>query len=239
MASPTILSVAFCICDETTLTDFIPPCEILASANCANTVFFPEYLQPLVSYRFRFEFIAPSMRPVTAGFRGGGMFGPTINPTKTYQQAMKEDIQYDVIWVPAGPLPNLNTMTPRTPQDELEFIRFQAPGAKYIVSVCTGAAILAEAGLLSGKRATTNKMFFRVVEAMSPKDVEWVPVARWIVDGNIWTSSGVIAGTDMTLAFMEHLMGRQVAQHMRAHVEVIEHKQDEDPFAAEAMLGLI
>ncbi|KIY66250.1 class I glutamine amidotransferase-like protein [Cylindrobasidium torrendii FP15055 ss-10] len=236
---PTVLSIAFCICDETMLTHFIPSCEILAGLNLSETFLFPQRLQPLITYRFRFEFIAPTMRPVTAGLMGGGTFGPTINPTKTYEQAMREGIQYDIVWVPSGPLPNMTNMTTRTPRSQLEFISTQAPGARYIVSVCTGAAVLAEAGLLSGKRATTNKIFFRLVESISPRDIEWVQVARWVVDGHIWTSSGMIAGVDMTLAFIEHLMGREVAQYIRARVEAIEHNQTEDPFAMSNVLGLV
>ncbi|KIY65457.1 class I glutamine amidotransferase-like protein [Cylindrobasidium torrendii FP15055 ss-10] len=229
----TTLSVAVCICDDTTLTDFIPPCEIMSSANFAETPLFPEHLQAEVTYRFRFEFIAPSMRPIAAVFMP---FGPSINPTKTYNDALKEGYQYDIIWVPAGPMPNMITKTDRTPQIELDFIKAQAPKAKYILSVCGGSIILAMAGVLSGKRATSNKLFFRVAEEISPKDITWVPVARWVVDGNVWTSSGVTSGIDMTLAFMEHLMGRSVAQHMRSQVEVIEHKQDEDPFGVYSAL---
>ncbi|KAJ6529622.1 hypothetical protein B0H19DRAFT_968267, partial [Mycena capillaripes] len=55
---------------------------------------------------------------------------------------------------------------------------------------------LALAGVLTGKRATTNKSFYRTIVALMPKDINWVPEARWVVDGNVWTSSGVSAGDD-------------------------------------------
>ena len=51
----------------------------------------------------------------------------------------------------------------RTPKEEIDFIKNQAPGAKYIISVCTGSFHLATAGVLEGKRATTNKKFFRFI----------------------------------------------------------------------------
>lgn len=56
------------------------------------------------------------------------------------------------------------TGTDRTPPSEYEFIKTQSPGAKYVLSVCGGSFILANAGVLAGKRATTNKALFRVFE---------------------------------------------------------------------------
>jgi len=102
----------------------------------------------------------------------------------------------------------------RTPKEEIEFIKYQAPGAKYIMSVCGGSVPLATAGILDGKRATTNKKFFHLIsvclsriilytisadhcnalQAITSKKITWVPKARWVIDGNIWTSSGVAAG---------------------------------------------
>jgi transcriptional regulator GlxA family with amidase domain len=62
-----------------------------------------------------------------------------------------------------GPRPDSFTGVDRTPKEELDFIRAQAPKAKYILSVCSGALQLALAGVLAGKRATTNKVFYRVI----------------------------------------------------------------------------
>ena len=63
-----------------------------------------------------------------------------------------------------GPLPDPTTGADRTPQAEIDFIKAQAPKAKYVMSVCAGSAILAAAGVLSGKKATTNKMMLRTIE---------------------------------------------------------------------------
>lgn len=95
-----------------------------------------------------------------------------------------------------------------------EFIRRQSPGAKYILTVCTGSLILARTGLLNGKRATTNKRAFRSVqvslnnvvwgrfdgarlqEETEDLPIAWVAKARWVAteDKKIWTGSGISAG---------------------------------------------
>jgi putative intracellular protease/amidase len=62
-----------------------------------------------------------------------------------------------------------------------------------IASVCTGAQRLARAGVLEGKRATTNKVLFNSV-SKDGENVTWVPTARYVRDGKVWTSSGVAAG---------------------------------------------
>ena len=63
-----------------------------------------------------------------------------------------------------GPIPDPVTETHNIPESEITFIKAQAPKAKYVMSVCGGSAILALAGVLSGKRATTNKSFFKLIE---------------------------------------------------------------------------
>ena len=65
---------------------------------------------------------------------------------------------------PLGPIPDPVTGDTYVPPAEIAFIKAQAPGAKYVMSVCGGSAILAQAGILSGKKATTNKAFFKLVE---------------------------------------------------------------------------
>ncbi|KAF7974302.1 hypothetical protein HWV62_12454 [Athelia sp. TMB] len=184
-----------------------------------------------VPYRVKIDYLAPTLDPVKTSSLADFVL-PTINPTKTYHAAIHEGIQYDILWIPAGPIPDAITGADGTPPSEYDFIKAQAPGAKYVLSVCGGSFILGNAGVLSGRRATTNKAFFRLIEKLTPKDIKWVAKARWVVDGNLWTSSGVSAGSDMALAFVDHLVGPQIARSIRGLHEVSEHTQEEDPFAA-------
>ncbi|KAJ6622158.1 class I glutamine amidotransferase-like protein [Mycena sp. CBHHK59/15] len=216
---PETLSVAVCISDEVTLSDFIPPIEILSGINDADHPIFGAAMGE-VPYRATFEYLSPTLEPVVSL---KGRAAPTINPTMTYADAITSGKQFDILWVPAG--------QNRIPKEEIQFIAMQAPKAKYILSVCGGAVQLAFAGVLSGKRATTNKAFYRAITAATPKDIQWVPKARWVVDGNIWTSSGVAAGSDMALAFVEHLVGAKAARQIRGTVEIPEVTQQDDPFA--------
>ncbi|KAJ7481819.1 class I glutamine amidotransferase-like protein [Mycena latifolia] len=224
---PETLSIAVCVSDEVTLSDFITPIEILASLNDADDPVFGAGM-PEVSHRVTLDYLAPTMDPVVSV---KGRLAPTFNPTLTYADVLASGKQFDVIWVPAGPVPDFTTGESRIPKDEIAFIAQQAPKAKYVMSVCGGAIQLAFAGVLAGKRATTNKALYRMIVAATPKDIQWVPQARWVVDGKVWTSSGVAAGSDMALAFVEHLAGAKVARFIRGVIEIPEVTEKDDPFA--------
>ena len=81
------------------------------------------------------------------------------------------------------------------------------------MTVCSGTALLARTGLLDGRRATTNKMFFHEVAQEGPR-VEWIREARWVEDGKYATSSGVSAGIDMALAVIAKLVGPQISDSL-------------------------
>lgn len=68
--------------------------------------------------------------------------------------------------------------------------------AEYVLSVCTGAALLAKTGLLANRNATSNKKVFEWVKSIS-NNVNWIREARWIADDKFYTPSGVSAGMDM------------------------------------------
>jgi transcriptional regulator GlxA family with amidase domain len=75
-----------------------------------------------------------------------------------------------------------------------DFIKLRFKSLEYLVGVSFGAVSLARAGVLDGKRATTNKSAWKWITERGP-NVTWVPQARWVEDGKIWTTSGMASGT--------------------------------------------
>ncbi|MGW7518210.1 GlxA family transcriptional regulator [Streptomyces sp. NPDC054796] len=90
------------------------------------------------------------------------------------------------------------------------WLRAHAPRAPRLVSVCTGALALAEAGLLDGRRATTHWAFCDKLARDHP-EVEVDPDPVYVRDGHVATSAGVTAGIDLALALVEEDLGREVA----------------------------
>jgi transcriptional regulator GlxA family with amidase domain len=92
-------------------------------------------------------------------------------------------------------------------------MRKMAPVVRRLGSVCVGAFLLAEAGLLNGKRATTHWKFGRELAGRYPRVlVEFNPI--WAKDGNIYTSAGISAGIDLALAWVEEDCGGMVSHEI-------------------------
>ena len=87
---------------------------------------------------------------------------------------------------------------------------------KYTTSVCTGAWILGAAGLLKDKNATTN--WYRAEEVLKMYGAKFKE-GRWIQDGKYWTSAGVSAGIDMSLAIIDDLLGRKYTESVMLDLE--------------------
>jgi transcriptional regulator GlxA family with amidase domain len=133
----------------------------------------------------------------------------------------------DLLLVPGG----FGTLSQLNNRELLEWLRGRAAQAELTMSVCSGSALLAKAGLLDGRRATSNKQYFALAVAQGPK-VEWVKKARWVDDGNVVTSSGVSAGMDMALHVIERLYGAATASAIADGTEYQWHRDaDNDPFA--------
>lgn len=133
----------------------------------------------------------------------------------------------DLVLLPGG----IGTMEQLGNSAMLEFLRRQAERAEVVMSVCSGSAILARAGLLDGRRATSNKLFFSLATSQSDK-VTWVEQARWVEDGKFVTSSGVSAGTDMALGVIARLYGRAHAEQVAVMTEYEWHADaSRDPFS--------
>jgi transcriptional regulator GlxA family with amidase domain len=139
---------------------------------------------------------------------GGLRQGPVRQPARVFCR------------LPAAGLParaGRHGHAPRGRQPRMvRFLAAQAPGCKALLSVCTGAFVLHAAGLLSGKTATTHWGSLDRLRALG--DVKVVE-QRFVQDGNVWTSAGVSAGTDLMLAFIAHTAGEEAAAKVQLQAE--------------------
>ncbi|MFD9239181.1 GlxA family transcriptional regulator [[Kitasatospora] papulosa] len=119
----------------------------------------------------------------------------------------------DLLLVPGG-------AGTRTPDPELvDWLRVHGPGARQLVSVCTGALLLAAAGQLDGHRVTTHWSVCETLARTYPA-VRVDPDPIFVRDGRLATSAGVTAGIDLALALVEEEHGRDVALTVARHLVV-------------------
>ena len=194
----------------------------------------PEYQDMTLSV------IAKTLDPVTPGPIGKDKTSINFTgrqlylPTHTFETAPV----LDVLLVPGGygslsPLPDGSEADL---DSTIKFIRKTYEGCdgkpplRYAMSVCTGAALFARAGILDGHRATSNKAAWGAVTPTGPKTY-WVAHARWVVSGNIWTTSGVSAGTDGMIAWMSEIYPQEIVDEVVNGMEYNrEPDPDDDPF---------
>jgi cyclohexyl-isocyanide hydratase len=131
----------------------------------------------------------------------------TLTPTVSFADCP----QLDVICVPGG----AGTDEMINDEEMLEFLRRQAPGARYITSVCTGSLVLGAAGLLKGYRAATHwtAMEFLSLYGATPEKT------RVCVDRNRVTGGGVTAGIDFALTLVSILRDRPTAEAIQLRLE--------------------
>jgi transcriptional regulator GlxA family with amidase domain len=133
----------------------------------------------------------------------------------------------DVVLVPGGIGTRREAENPRF----LDAVRRLSGSSGYVSSVCTGSGLLARAGVLDGRRATSNKLAFGWAVSQGP-GVTWVREARWVEDGRFFTSSGVSAGMDMALALIGRIFGRETSVTVANRAEYAWHEDAGwDPFA--------
>lgn len=133
-----------------------------------------------------------------------------------------------VLLIPGG-------MGTRALMDDADFIRELnaiAHSSAFVLTVCTGSALLSKTGLLNGRSATSNNIAFEWVQSVNT-NVNWVKQARWVVDGKFYTSSGVSAGMDMTLGFISDMHGQNFAKKIAYGIEYIWNSdKNYDPFTS-------
>jgi transcriptional regulator GlxA family with amidase domain len=177
--------------------DVTGPLEVFAGANswCAS-----ENQPP--AYQIRTVTLAGHPVRTSSGLR----LAPDQALTASQQRP-------DVLIVPGG------DGARRADPDLIAWLRVHAPRARRLVSVCTGAFLLAEAGLLDGRKVTTHWAYCATLAAKFPKlTVDPDPI--FVRDGSLITSAGVTAGIDLALALTEDDLGRDAALAIARHLVV-------------------
>jgi transcriptional regulator GlxA family with amidase domain len=152
-----------------------------------------------------FEVFTVAARPLPVTTTGG----LRVTPHFDFARAPRPDI----LVVPGG----FGTRALLDDRATLDWILQRAAEAQRVTSVCTGALLLAKAGLLAGRRATTHWGALDLLASLDP--TIRVERERRVVEDGIVTSAGVAAGIDMALSIVESLHGRSVADETAHYIE--------------------
>jgi len=139
-----------------------------------------------------------------------------LTAAKSYDDAREPEI----LLVPGG----VGSRTLMKDEQTLEWVRHAHEHTRYTTSVCTGALVLAAAGILDGLEATTHWLYRPMLEELGARPVE----RRVVEQGKVVTAAGVSAGIDMALVLAGRIAGPEVAQAIQLGIEY----DPEPPFDA-------
>ena len=179
------MNIAIVIYDGFTALDAIGPYEVLSRVPGA-----------------RVTFVATDAGPVNTD---NGML------TIVAERSLEQEPQPDIVLVPGGP----GEVVQRAGGPVLDWLREVDRTTTWTTSVCTGSLILAAAGLLDGKRATTHWLAMEKLRELGAEPVE----ERVVFDGKLVTAAGVSAGIDMALTFAARIANDTVAQAIQLGME--------------------
>ncbi|MFF5367344.1 GlxA family transcriptional regulator [Streptomyces sp. NPDC013187] len=159
------------------------------------------------------DLLAPGAYRIRTASLDGAPVRTTSGLTLVPDESLVSAPDPDILLVPGG------TGSLRPDPRLVGWVREHGPRVERLVSVCTGAAVLAEAGLLDGRRATTHWAYCdRLARAHPAVEIDPDPV--YVRDGHIATSAGVTAGIDLALALVEEDLGRDAALTIARHLVV-------------------
>jgi putative intracellular protease/amidase len=179
------MQIAILLYDRLTALDAIGPYEVLSRLPGASLTF-----------------VAGEAGPVRTG---NGML------TMLAERSIAEVPRPDIVVVPGGP----GEVAVRAGEPVLEWLRRAHETSTWTTSVCTGSLILASAGLLEGRRATSHWLALEQLRLLGAEPVS----ERVVFDGKIVTAAGVSAGIDMALALAARVAGDGVAQAIQLGIE--------------------
>ncbi|MFS0864331.1 DJ-1/PfpI family protein [Fredinandcohnia sp. 179-A 10B2 NHS] len=129
--------------------------------------------------------------------------------------SIAESPEIDILIVPGGPLRAVQSMAKN--QKIIKWIA-KHKSIEYICSVCTGAYILGETGLLNGKKVTTHHLALKLLQDKYP-ETQVLSERKVVQDGNIITSGGVSSGINLALHIVEQLLGETTAERTAKTIE--------------------
>jgi transcriptional regulator GlxA family with amidase domain len=184
-------SVAIILFDDVEVLDFAGPFEVFGVAGGAD--------RP-----YQVMTVAETIRPVLARNK------LSVNPDYSFETMPHADI----LVVPGG----YGTRRERNRPEMINFIRARAAAAELVISVCTGALLLAKAGLLVGQHATTHRGALAEL-ALGAPDCIVLPAARVVDNGKIVMSAGISTGIEACLYVVARQQGEAVADATAAYME--------------------
>jgi transcriptional regulator GlxA family with amidase domain len=196
--TPVPINVAVVLGAYNTLIDFAGPWEILSSSGRFNVYSVAASRNPVVCDDGR---TLDTRRPIS---------GLTVIPDFTFEDAPQPRI------IIVGGQDEGKAEANRT--RKIEWVRQASKQAELTASVCVGAFVLGEAGLLDGQSATTNRHAYDEFEKTFPK-VKLVRGVRFVESGRMTTATGLTAGIDLALRITERFGGHALAQKMADYEE--------------------
>lgn len=193
-------NVGILIFDGVEVLDFAGPFEVLSRTRLVPGT---ESRRTDDGAPFHVFTVARSTELVTAT---GGL---GVQPRYSFQDAPS----IDLLVVPGG----FGTRPLLQEKETIDWIRRTAEGARKTASVCTGALLLARAGLLDNRRATTHWGAFGLLGSLG-KNISVDRESRFVEDG-VMTSAGVASGIDMAFHVVETLFGKAVADETARYIE--------------------
>jgi len=187
------LNVGIYIYRNAEVLDFSGPFEVFSTANRLSDS----------KKTFNVFLVAQEKLPVIA--RGGY----SVNPHYDFSDSP----QIDILIVAGG----IHTEELEKP-NVISWVSMSEKNAQLVASVCTGAFILAEAGLLSCLKVTTHWEDLESLQSTYP-DLTVVSSTRWVDEGRIVTSGGISAGIDMSLHLVSRLVGPELARNTARQME--------------------
>ena len=194
------LNVGILIFDNVEVLDFAGPFEVFSRTRLIPGV---EARRSDEGAPFRVFTVARTRDAITAT---GGL---TVVPRHGFADAPR----IDLLVVPGG----FGTRRLLHDPETLDWIRRTAAAARQVTSVCTGSLLLAQAGLLQGRRATTHWASLDFLDSLGAGVT--VEREQRVVDDGVISSAGVASGIDMAFYIVETLFGREVADETAKYIE--------------------